>query len=469
MHADRLGQRLHGVAAFNEQRVRIEVVAVASIGLAILTNGPSIALSHRYSVPLGWERWPYLIPMGIVAYVGVFLAGRSLRLDDLRPARWPLAFLGAYLAWSIASVLWSVAPDATAVRSLVTAGVSILGIWFGLSLSFREQLVSISLAATSLSFWSLALVWLQPHTHQIYPPPWHPGWHTTVFGVFGNPNSLGPVAALSVLAAIAIWVAFPSTLARSYSILSAVVGVVLVFWSQCLTAIAALLIGIVALCVVPALRWIRRVSGWVVGTSMVVVLAVLWISILGHLGRLTGLIGESSTLSSRRLIWADARSAIALRPWRGYGFFAFWDSEQLTAATYQRIGAAYGSAHNSVLEVALGLGRIGLAFYLGLAVIMIAGVFRALWQTTSLATVSWMVLTLFLIVQNSMESFVLWHSYLWVLFVAATLVPTKLLPSLAPRTSEVVEDADDNNGWLNETDDLRVSDLQGSTVAHVDS
>jgi O-antigen ligase len=366
-------------------------------------------------------------------------------------------------------VLWSVAPDATAARSLVTAGVSLLGIWFGLSLSFREQLVSISLAATSLSFWSLALVWLQPHTHQIYPPPWHPGWHTTVFGVFGNPNSLGPVAALSVLSAIAIWVAFPSALARSYSILSAVVGVVLVFWSQCLTAIAALLIGIVALCVVPALRWIRRVSGWLVGTSMILVLAVLWISILGHLGRLTGLIGESSTLSSRRLIWADARSAIALRPWRGYGFFAFWDSEQLTAATYQRIGAAYGSAHNSVLEVALGLGRIGLAFYLGLAVIMIAGVFRALWQTTSLATVSWMVLTLFLIVQNSMESFVLWHSYLWVLFVAATLVPTKLLPSLALRTSDVVEDADDDNGWLNETDDMRVSDLQRSTVAQVDS
>ena len=68
-----------------------------------------------------------------------------------------------------------------------------------------------------------------------------------------------------------------------------------------------------------------------------------------------------------------------------------------------------------------------------------------------------------------MESFVLWHSYLWVLFVAATVVPMKLLPSLAPRTSDVVEDADDDNGWLTETDALRGSDLQGSTVAHVDS
>jgi O-antigen ligase len=193
------------------------------------------------------------------------------------------------------------------------------------------------------------------------------------------------------------------------------------------------------------------------------VVAALWTTIFGHIGRLTGFIGESSTLSSRRVIWADARSAIALRPWRGYGFFAFWDNEQLTAATYQRVGAAYGSAHNSVLEVALGSGRIGLAFYVGLSVIMIAGIFRALWKTTSAATVGWMVFALFLIVQNSMESFVLWHSYLWVLFVAAALVPTRLVSSPAMPASGV-EHVGDNIDWLNGSVDVR-----GPEVAHVDS
>jgi O-antigen ligase len=169
------------------------------------------------------------------------------------------------------------------------------------------------------------------------------------------------------------------------------------------------------------MRW------WMASGSLVLFVIVAWNVAFGNMGRLAPLIGESTTLSSRRLIWADVRSAIALRPWRGYGFFAFWDNQQLTAATYQHIGTPYGSAHNSVLEVALGLGRIGLFIYLLLACFMIVGVARALWNTTSAATVAWAAFTLFLIVQNSMESFVLWHSYLWVLFVAATVIPTRLM------------------------------------------
>jgi exopolysaccharide production protein ExoQ len=460
MHSDSLRRRLHGVAAFNEQRVRFESVVLATLGLAILTNGPSIELSHHYSVPLGWERWPYLVPMGLVAYTGVFLAGRSLRVADLRQARLPLILLFLYLSWAVASVLWSVAPDATAIRSLVTAGISLFGIWFGLSLSFREQLASVSAAMSALCFWSLALIYLQPDTHQIYPPPWHPGWHTTVFGVFGNPNSLGPVAALGVLSAIGVWFTFRTAAVRAYAVASAVVGVILVIWSQCITAIASLFLALVVICAAPTLRWIRKVKWWIVSGSLALGTLVIWNAIFGHIGRLAPLIGESTTLSSRRLIWADARSAIALRPWRGYGFFAFWDNEQLTAATYQRIGSPYGSTHNSVLEVALGLGRVGLVVYVGMALCMVVGVARALWRTTSVPTVAWAAFALFLVVQNSMESFVLWHSYLWVLFVAATIIFARLVPSPALPVDEPVDDVD----WLDIPEDLR-----GPTVAHVDS
>ena len=462
MQADRLGQRLHGVAAFDERRVRFEVVTLATLGLAILTNGPSIALSHHYSVPLGWERWPYLIPMVLVAYAGVFLASRSLQPSHLRRARWPLTFLMLYLAWALASVLWSAAADATAIRALVTAGVSMLGLWFGLSLSFREQLVSVSVAMSALCFWSLGLIWIQPHTHQIYPPPWHPGWHTTVFGVFGNPNSLGPVAALAALSGIGMWFAYPTLAVRAYSIASAIVGVVLVFWSQCITAIVGLLLAILTIVAALTLRWVRRVRWWIVSGSLVLAAIVAWNAAFGNIGRLAPLIGESTTLSSRRLIWADVRSAIALRPWRGYGFFAYWDNEQLTASTYQRIGSAYGSAHNSLLEVALGLGRVGVAFYLALAFVMIVGVARALWRVTSAETVAWAAFVLFLIVQNSMESFVLWHSYLWVLFVAATVIPTRLVSSTVMPAGQTTEDGGDDDG------PTRPGGLRDSRVAHAE-
>ena len=54
---------------------------------------------------------------------------------------------------------------------------------------------------------------------------------------------------------------------------------------------------------------------------------------------------------------------------------------------------------------------------------MIVGIARAIWFRTSLANLAWVALAIFLIAQNSMESFVLWHSYLWALFVAPQSCP----------------------------------------------
>ena len=430
------GQPVAGLPSAKAERAVYTIVATVII--AILTNGPSIALSHHYNVPLGWERWPYMLPMGGAALLGFLLCGRDLRYEQLWRSRWPLAFLSVYLVWCAASVLWSVAPDATAVRSLITAGVSAFGVWYALCLRFKEQVLSLFAAMTALSVWSLGLIIFQPHTHQIYPPPQYPEWHTAVFGVFGNPNSLGPVAALSVLSAIAVWVLFPSWPVRVTTLAAGVIGIILTLWSQCLTAVAGLGLCLLALCVALALPFLRRLSGWLVGGSIVVAVVVAWNVFFDNIARIAPAVGESVTLSSRRLIWRDVRSSIALRPWRGYGFFAFWDNEAFTAQTYQHLGSSYGSAHNSILEVALGLGRIGLVVYVGLALFMIVGTARALWLRTSSMSVAWVVIAVFLIVQNSMESFVLWHSYLWAMFVAATLVPSRM--GASPRAANQLEE-----------------------------
>jgi len=131
-------------------------------------------------------------------------------------------------------------------------------------------------------------------------------------------------------------------------------------------------------------------------------------------------------LSSRRVIWHDVRSAIGGHIWRGYGFFAYWDDQSLTAGSYARVGKAYGSAHNSLLEVVLGLGLIGLSAYVVLIANMTIGLARSLWARANVATVGWVIAAIFITIQNSMESFVLWHSYLWLLFVAAAVVPSRL-------------------------------------------
>ena len=425
-------------------RVRPLETLVSAVSIAILTNGPSIAISHLYNVPLGWDRWPYIIPIGIVALLGVFVLGRDLRIGQFRRNLWPIAVLAAYLLWCMASVTWSVAPDLTAVRSLLTAGVAAFGLWYGLCLRFKEQLLSLFFATATLSIWSLGLVLIQPKTHQLYPPPQFPTWHTEAFGVFGNPNSLGPVAVLSLMSSVAMWILFPVWWSRLGVACAAVVGVILAIWSQSVTAIVGLVLALSATVGAITLPFLRRVSGWVVGGTISLATLVFWKVFFDHIGRLAPMVGADATFSSRRLIWSDVRSAIALRPWRGYGFFAFWDKEELTAAMYKHVGIAYGSAHNSVLEVALGLGRVGLALYLALAFFMVVGIARAIWLRTSIASVAWVALAVYMIAQNSMESFVLWYSYLWALFVAATVVSSRLLttPSSMSGVSSRVDKAD---------------------------
>ena len=437
MPPEQLGPLPHGDCGAQlgvARGIRVEDAVLAAIGLAVLTNGPSIAISHLYDVPLGWDKWPYMVPMGTVALFGVFLCGRDLKLDQLRRFRWIIGFVVAYSVWSLASVTWSVAADQTAVRAIVTAGVSAVGLWYGLCLRFKEQVLALFMATAALCLWSLGLILLQPKTHQIYPPPSHPTWHTEVFGVFGNPNSLGPVAALAVLSSIAVWVLFPFWPARATAAVVAAIGIVLTFWSQCETAIGGLAIALLVVCATLLLPFLRRLSGWIVGGALVISIPILWRVFFDHIDRIAPAIGADAMLSSRRVIWLDVRNLIALRPWRGYGFFAFWDNDTMTAATYHNLGSAYGSAHNSILEVALGLGRIGLAIYIAMALVMVVGTARAIWFKTDLVRLAWVAMVVFLIAQNSMESFVLWHSYLWAIFVAATVVPFRVLAPSRPES-----------------------------------
>jgi exopolysaccharide production protein ExoQ len=410
---------------------RMQVV-VAAVALMILTNGPSFRLSHHYGVPLGWERWPYLLPMGAVALCGVYLCGRDVAGSDLRRFRIPLAAIVAYSAWSGISVLWSVAPDATAARALVTVGVSCLGWWFGTALRFREQVFSLFLAMGSLTLVSFVLIVVRPGEYQIPAPTWHPSWMTTAVGIFGNPNSLGPVAALAVLTSIVLWFLYTSWILRCCFTIIAMIGLLLTVWSQCVTALVFLAAAGAVAGVIALLPVLRRASGWLVASAGVLLAFLAWRLFFDHIGRIASWVGEDPNLSSRRTIWHDVRLAISERPWRGYGFFAFWDNASLTADTYARVGKAYGSAHNSILEVALGLGRIGLLPYLVLIAVMLYACTRNVWRRTDIVTVTWTLFTLFIVVQNSMESFVLWHSYVWALFVAASVAPLIDVPR--PRT-----------------------------------
>jgi exopolysaccharide production protein ExoQ len=149
---------------------------------------------------------------------------------------------------------------------------------------------------------------------------------------------------------------------------------------------------------------------------------VVWLAIFGNFERLTSLAGRSPMLSSRRVIWRDVRELISHRPTLGYGYWGLWDRADLTLDTYTNVGAQYASAHNSVLEVLIMLGFVGLLCYLAIAACSVGGTVRSAWKAPSTATWFWTVVIVYLVAENLTESFVLWHSYIWVLFLAAGFI-----------------------------------------------
>jgi O-antigen ligase len=195
------------------------------------------------------------------------------------------------------------------------------------------------------------------------------------------------------------------------------VAVVLLVGSRSETAIAtAVIAGVLAIAIatVGVLRQ-RGVDAQVVaggaGLAAVAVAAGSW----RLFWRISELLSGDDTFGGRRRIWNTVVGVAGLRPWRGWGYWAYWNVTNSGAII------RYGSAHNSLLEVYLGLGRIGLLVFSAIVVLAIAGVSRRLWLCYTPSTV-WLAITVgTLLVGNITESFVLFHSHNWALVCGAAV------------------------------------------------
>jgi exopolysaccharide production protein ExoQ len=400
------------------------MVGLAAAGLLITTGGPSTGVALHLIEGQNGEGAPvFVYPFAAVAIVSAVLLGRTLLSTNVRLWPYPIWFVGLYAGWASLSTLWSVDQASTFRAALIGIGIVAFGCWLGWMLTFDEQVWSVVIATSLATVSSAIVIVLAPSAGKMPPRGNNPGGEFQ--GIFGNRNSLAPVCVLALLGLAAFVARSPTTRRIAAAVLLALVDLILLKGSGGLTSMLALvlIVGTIGLLVV--LRSVSRA-----GVPGRTVAAITGTGVLGgalvlfaNLDSLVTKVGRDPTLSRRRWIWDDVRGIIQQRPWRGYGFHAFWNRPDLTAATYARHGSEYASAHNSVLEVTLGLGVIGLITYLAIGLAMIAGLCAWVWQRPGLASWWWALLAMFIVTQNLMESFVLWHSYLWVLFVAAALAP----------------------------------------------
>ena len=447
--------------------------AAAAAALLVLTNGPVLLFSKRVLDRTGrWEDhavWPML---AAAAACGAVLAARELLVSP-RPLRdrvslTATAAVGCFTLAAVLSFLWSVDPWSSAWRSWIYVGMALLA--FALA-SFKDSETALVLAAVTGAAVaaSLLLVWLRPDLALHPDGDWK--------GVYTNRNSLGPLAAIGVLVSIryllspgrwprgrasrrresthtgeavgcvaGVWAArerseqeretprrnatvshLPAHVQRVAATSLAAGSIAVMVGAGSRTAWISLAAATAAATLVGSDRWLRR--RWSASAARTATLSATGLAAAAAVVAASAL-WSVPTFSQRREMWGLVWDRIVQRPLLGHGFFTFWDIDELT----QHVLLRRGSAHNSLVEVGLGLGLLGVVPFAVIVFLAARNSGLALWRRPGPDT--WMggALVAFLIVENLTESFVLWFSYSWVLLMAAALrpAPSAADPSTMP-------------------------------------
>lgn len=349
--------------------------------------------------------WLNVVLVVALAVVGSWYLLRGLNTAVLNSS-WPLLVLfGSYLAWSVASLLWSADVTLTIRRSgqLVLLVVGSFGIGVGF---YARQPRGLQLLITHVVIagaCSQALLWLpliSTGDINFLDPRWY------VKNVSGSP--VGFPTAYSVVGAIYL-LGRPEFQKWRRGLLVYILVCFTTLFAQKMRMVIISTLLIAGVHVFPSVVSRRRtVLLWSVPVLLVVCLVsfVLLLSgdaftsaqnALWSYATLDATQNDTESLSGRLPLWdVLLGTAISQQPWIGQGFGAYWTVDN-TAWIWQAVRWPAVTAHNGYVDEILGTGIVGLTLFLGA---WAAGMFRA-WQLgrqgagrASLVVIEWMVLFL---------------------------------------------------------------------------
>ena len=393
------------------RNLRIGLIAA---GLLITTNGPLLFFAGRVldrpGFPPPWEDVavrPVLVALALFATAFVLRDARSGALRDVvRPHRIVALAIVLFPLWAVTSSLWSEQPDLTLWRALVYCGLVFLAIAIAALDDERLSLLLVLVTGPAVAV-SAIVALARPSVGLNKNDFWQ--------GIYTNPNSLGPIAALGVLAGIGAWAAAATSRCRVLAASVSTISVVVLYQTTSRTSWFALAIAIGLATVVTGARLLSERVGLrraLLSTGAIATAAGSAVA-LGLWSR-----WDDPTFAQRRTIWRGAWRYIDDRWVEGYGFFSFFEVPGRAAEQefFDR-----GSAHSSFVEVLLGLGIVGLTLFTVVVVAALWNAVRSAWRDP--IAVAWMRLAVvvFLVTENLTESFILWFSYNWVILCAAAL------------------------------------------------
>ena len=310
--------------------------------------------------------WDFMEFALLLPFLGLGFLARRRDLPRLAVWAWPVLTLAVF---AFLSAFWSDDP-ALVVRRAGTGTASTL---FGVYLAARGDLaaliatlVKVYAIAAIASFIAIALL---PQAATVTGDYYTHAWR----GAFTDKNELGMACAEAIM--ISVYACYRRYGPRWLAGLTIAAFLVLLYGSQSKTPVVVMMAGLYAAFLVLALRR-RSGAGLLVGYVLLVLglagaalLSVGWQDVLVTLGR-------DPTFTNRTRIWQLALEYIAHRPWLGYGYGGFWRADSVDANVFwDALGFKTPHAHNSWLELTLGVGIVGAALA---ALAWLAAIYRTL-------------------------------------------------------------------------------------------
>lgn len=435
--------------------------ALVALWVAVTTIGPVYSIRLRIapqllSSPLDDRR---TIAAFAVAHLGIiaatvvpaWAAGRRIATDLRRPTsralstgdvstarlkRWTTAWAAAVAMLIVliaASASVSLVPGRSLTQAALMALTTLAAISIGLALGWRPFAAAVwgsHQVLLIISIWSVRRSW---------PGAIDPRGDWT--GIFLNKNSLGPVAAIGVLSTawlVLFWCRRwnVASLVERVVVIGGATGVAIVdTWvllrANSFTAIG----GLVAATMVGAIAWWLRRNGAQPPAFARLVAASFGVGFLAvFAGRfaLAGTLGRAPTLSGRTELWGWLLPRIGERPVLGWGWLSVWEEPDLQAQVVHRFGIPFETAHNALLEVAVGS---GLAALIALLVVGVASVvIYAAAVPADIGGVVGLSALAYVLCVNQFESFVGANLFPWALLVVGVAISTR---TAVPRTAQV--------------------------------
>lgn len=310
----------------------------------------ALAQSQGLTEPAGYARL-FFLP------VYVFL-GWAVWRD--RAVAWRAALatplLMGLIALALVSAFWSIDAGATLRRSVWLLLTMAFGFYLAWRYQWRRLIEVLGFGFVVLIAGSFVTALLAPSIGIMTAE--HPGaWA----GLWTHKNTLGGVMALGVSICAAAAISQPER--RLFWVGAALAALALVLLSTSKTALIASASGIAIMmsCALMRRGPIAAILVWGAALSAVVI-AVGIVFVAPDL--LVAALGRDLTLTGRTDIWNAASRFVEARPWLGYGYYAFWLPENGPAYwVRQAVNWQVASAHSGWLELALGMGRIGVVLF----------------------------------------------------------------------------------------------------------